>query len=158
MDSRPTSKPEPLIVSGSTSLQRIAGVALLRKDNSALMQLRDNKPDLNAAGLWVFPGGHCEPEEPAEAAARREFLEETGYICDEIWWVGSFPSPSDDRRLLYDLQIYAARYDGVQPVRCFEGQRVEFIRREHASRYPMPSYVPQVWDLAIAALRRVERS
>jgi 8-oxo-dGTP pyrophosphatase MutT (NUDIX family) len=142
------------VIPNSASMQRIAGVALLREDDSALMQLRDNKPGLNAAGLWVFPGGHCEPGESAESAARREFLEETGYVCGEICWVGSFPWPSDDHHVLYDLQIYAARYDGIQPVRCFEGQKIAFIPREQALRYAMPAYVPRVWDLAIAVLRR----
>jgi 8-oxo-dGTP diphosphatase len=152
MEPTPKSKPEPL-ASEFGSLRRIAGVALLREDNSALMQLRDDKPGLNAAGLWVFPGGHCETGESAESAARRELLEETGYACDKIWWVGSFPSPSDDGRVLYDLQIFAGRYDGVQPVRCYEGQRVAFVPREQASLYPMPQYVPHVWDLAIEVLR-----
>jgi hypothetical protein len=55
---------------------------------------------------------------------------------------------------MYDLQIFASRYDEVQPVRCYEGQEVAFIPREQASRYPMPQYVPHVWDLAIAVLRR----
>lgn len=137
-----------------TPVRRIAGIALLREDDSALMQLRDIKPGLNAAGLWVFPGGHCEPGESAESAARREFLEETGYACDEIWWVGSFPSLSDDRQVLYDLQIFVSRYDEVQPVHCYEGQQVAFIPREQASRYPMPQYIPHAWDLAIAVLRR----
>jgi len=154
MDSRPTSMPERLETSELAPVRRTAGVALLREDNSALMQLRDNKPGLNAAGLWVFPGGHCEPGESAESAARREFLEETGYSCEKIWWVGSFSRPSDDRQVVYDLQIYVGRYDGVQPVRCFEGQEVALIPRERASLYPMPSYVPQVWDLATTVLRR----
>src|SRR5207244_7304545 len=61
------------------AVRTVAGVVLLRDDNSALLQLRDNKPGLNAAGLWVFPGGHCEPGESIEAGARREFREETGY-------------------------------------------------------------------------------
>jgi 8-oxo-dGTP diphosphatase len=134
--------------------RKIAGVVLLRDDNSALMQLRDDKPGLNAAGLWVFPGGHCEPGESAESAARREFLEETGYACDVLRWVGSFPCPSDDRQVIYDLQFYAGRYDRIQPVHCYEGQKVAFIPRQDASRYPMPPYIPHVWDLAVVVLRR----
>jgi len=140
--------PEPVLV------RRIAGVALLREDDSALMQLRDNKPGLNAAGLWVFPGGHCEPGESAGTAARREFFEETGYVCDQLWWVESFAYPSDDRRVIYELNIYAGHYDGIQGVHCYEGQRVAFIPRELASSYPMPAYVPRVWDLAMSVLQR----
>lgn len=129
-------------------------MVLLREDYSALMQLRDDKPGVNAASLWVFAGGHCVPGESAESAARREFLEETGYACNELRWVSSFHSPSDDRQVIYDLQFYAGRYDRIQPVHCYEGQKVAFNLREDASRYPMPPYVPHVWDLAIVVLRR----
>ena len=139
--------PEPDLV------RQIAGVVLLREDNSALMQLRDNKPGLNAAGLWVFPGGHFETGESAQAAARREFLEETGYACDQLQWVSSFPYPSDDGQVRYQLEMYVAPYDGIQPVHCYEGQQMAFVPREHASRYPMPSWVTHVWDCAISVLR-----
>jgi 8-oxo-dGTP pyrophosphatase MutT (NUDIX family) len=151
---RPASPPERPAESEPVPVRRIGGIVLLRDDYSALMQLRDDKPGLNAAGLWVFPGGHCEPGESAEFAARREFLEETGYACDQLRWVSSFPCPSDDRQVIYDLQFYARRYDRTQPVHCYEGQKVAFIPREDASRYPMPPYVPHVWDLAIVVLRR----
>ena len=57
---------------------RIGGVVLLRADGAGLLQHRDDKPGLSAAGLWVFPGGHCEPGETCRECARREFLEETG--------------------------------------------------------------------------------
>ena len=53
------------------AVRTVAGVVLLRDDNAALLQLRDNKPGLNAAGLWVFPGGHCEPGESLEAYIAR---------------------------------------------------------------------------------------
>ena len=134
--------------------RRVAGVALLRSDRSALLQLRDNKPGLNAAGLWVFPGGHCEDGESFEAAARREFLEETGYACAELRWVTTFFHPSDDGTMTFQLGIFASPYDALQPVHCYEGQAVEFIAREAAARHPMPEYVPRVWDLAIESLER----
>ena len=76
-------------------VRAVGGVVLLREDNAALLQLRDNKPGLNAAGLWVFPGGHCEPGESLEAGARREFREETGYDCGELAWVTTFLHPSE---------------------------------------------------------------
>src|SRR5439155_24976223 len=60
----PMNGPDP-----AKPLRTVGGVVLLRDDNAALLQLRDNKPGLNAAGLWVFPGGHCEPDESLEAGA-----------------------------------------------------------------------------------------
>ena len=134
-------------------LRRVAAVVLLRSDGSVLLQLRDNKPGLNAAGLWVFPGGHCEAGETLEAGARREFEEETGYLCAELSSLTAFSHPSDDAQSIYELSIFLCLDDGVQPVRCYEGQTVEFVPREQASWIPMPDFLPGVWDLAIGRLR-----
>ncbi len=128
----------------------MAGVVLLRADGAALLQLRDDKPGLNAAGQWVFPGGHAEPGELLEQAARREFEEETGYRCGELEWLTTFEHPSDDGRVRYELSLFLCRYDGVQPVRCYEGQRVEFLPRPALAGRPAPPYVARVWDLALA--------
>jgi 8-oxo-dGTP diphosphatase len=130
------------------SVRAVAGVVLLREDGAALLQLRDDKPGLNAAGQWVFPGGHCEPGETLEAAARREFEEETGYRCDALDPITTFEHPSDDGRLTYRLTMFSCAYDGAQPVHCYEGQRVEFVRRDHAAALPMPAYLLPIWDLA----------
>src|SRR5437867_1548552 len=135
-------------------VRTVGGVVLLREDNAALLQLRDNKPGLNAAGLWVFPGGHCEPGESLEAGARREFREETGYECGELERVTTFLHPSDDGRITYRLGLFVCRYDAVQAVHCFEGQTVEFIPRGEAVIRPMPEYVPRVWDMAIGQLQK----
>jgi len=136
--------------SGPSHQRTVAGVVLMRSDHSALLQLRDDKPGLNAAGQWVFPGGHSDPGEPLDQAARREFEEETGYRCAELRWITTFEHPSDDGRFTYQLTMFLCRYDGVQAVDCYEGQRVEFLPRQTVAALPTPPYVPWVWDLAIA--------
>ena len=136
-----------------TDFPTIGGVVLLNELNAALLQLRDTKPGLNAAGMWVFPGGHCEPGESAEAAARREFEEETGYRCARLWPLPTIFHPSDDGQVTYRLGLFAGRYDGVQEVHCFEGQKVEFLAREEVAELPMPGYLLETWDAAIAVLR-----
>jgi len=134
-------------------MRTIGGVVLLRDDGAALLQLRDNKPGLNAAGMWVFPGGHCEPGESVESAARREFQEETGYLCGGLRPLPAIHHPSDDGRFTYYLGLFACRYDGVQPLHCYEGQKVEFVPREIAGELPIPGYLIGLWDTAIDALR-----
>jgi 8-oxo-dGTP diphosphatase len=47
-------------------------------ENRALMQLRDDRPHVHAAGIWAPFGGGVEPGETLLQAALREFAEETG--------------------------------------------------------------------------------
>lgn len=131
----------------------MAAVFLLRQDGAALLQHRDDKPGLPHAGLWTPPGGHCEPSESVGACVRRELLEETGYDCPDLKLLGSFIDDNVEGVPPYPLVVYWARYDGVQNVRCQEGQAVEFVKREQATFYPIPAYLVEVWDLAIALLK-----
>jgi len=124
---------------------------LLREDDALLMQHRDDKPGLSLAGKWVPPGGHCEAYESMEACARRELREETGYDCSELKLLTSFIDDNVDEHAAYPLTVFWAVYDGRQPVRCFEGQEVRFIRRDQVSSYEIPSYLIEVWDQAIDA-------
>ena len=130
----------------------VCGVVLLRGD-AALLQLRDDKPGLLDAGLWVFPGGHLEADEAPEDAARREFLEETGYACDRLLELSSWRG----RELGYDddfaIIFFWATYDGRQSVECREGQDLRFIERRHAPGLASRSYLVTVWDQALAATR-----
>ena len=52
-------------------------------DNDTLVLIRQYRYPLHKV-LLEFPAGHIENCEDAEKAARRELLEETGYLADEI--------------------------------------------------------------------------
>ncbi|WP_137701694.1 NUDIX domain-containing protein [Marimonas lutisalis] len=60
------------------------GASVLARDGRgrALMQLRDGFARIASPGKWGFFGGAVEPGETLEAAARREFSEETGVDID----------------------------------------------------------------------------
>lgn len=60
------------------------GASVLARDaeGRALMQLRDTREGIAAPGKWSLFGGGVEPGEALEAAARREFLEETGIALE----------------------------------------------------------------------------
>jgi ADP-ribose pyrophosphatase YjhB (NUDIX family) len=127
----------------------VAAIFLLRDDGTLLLQHRDNKPELSLAGKWAPPGGHCEAGEDLEICARRELREETGYDCAELNQLGSFVDDHDENHPPYPLTVFWARYDGIQQPQCFEGQAMEFIRREEIGNYEIPQYLIEIWDRAI---------
>jgi len=133
------------------SNEEVGAVFLLRDDGAALMQLRDDKPGLRHARMWVPPGGHREPGESMEACARREFLEETGYVCDELHFLTSLIDDHVGGWPAYQLTVFWVHYDSNQRVRCMEGQALKFIRRGEADTYDIPAYLIHIWDMALSA-------
>lgn len=54
-------------------------IVILHQDHKYLMQLRDNIPNIAAAGCWGLFGGHLELGETPEIALVREVKEEINY-------------------------------------------------------------------------------
>lgn len=127
---------------------QVAGIILLRDDGAALLQHRDGKPGLRHAGMWVMPGGHCDPGETIEICARRELFEETAYDCKDLRWLSSFEDKKDPGCRCI---MFWARYDGCQPLRCLEGQALKFVTREQAPSFLIPDYLLDLWGMALAA-------
>lgn len=130
---------------------RVGAVMLLRNDGAMLMQLRDNKKGLRRAGMWVPPGGHAEEGESMESCAKREFKEETNYNCSSLNFLVELED-SVDGWAPYMLTVYWSVYDGVQPLRCLEGQDLKFIRRDKADLHDIPKNLLEVWNNAIELL------
>src|SRR5262249_26053495 len=139
-------------VAGGAASATVCGVVLL-DGAAALLQLRDEKPGLRDAGLWVFPGGHCESGEEPEAGARREFLEETGYSCDALFRLRSWRSHELGYDDSFTVFFFWTLYDGKQRVECREGQDLRFVDRRDAPGLPSREYLVTVWDQALAAMR-----
>jgi 8-oxo-dGTP pyrophosphatase MutT (NUDIX family) len=133
----------------SACRDRVAAVLLLRADGAALLQHRDDRPGLRHANLWVPPGGHRDPDEEPSVCARRELREETGYDCTDLRWLARLVDVPGQGWAPYELDVFCAVYDGVQPLACHEGQAVEFIPRDRMSSLPMPEFLPDLWDRAL---------
>lgn len=128
--------------------EEICAVVLLNENYDALMQLRDEKEGLSASGLWVFPGGHKDPDEDIISCARREFLEETGYLCDHLNWIMSINDAFIDKPPVM-LHIFRDKYQADKSYTCYEGQTLEFMQRQNAEKMKVPEYITLIWDLAI---------
>lgn len=101
--------------------------------------------------MWVPPGGHAEPGESTLACAHRELLEETEYASKALRLLASF-DVAEESEPAHQLTIYWCWYDDVQPVVCHEGQALAFIERSEAANYPIPAFVINIWDTALAVI------
>jgi len=102
-----------------------AAVIILIKDDSTLLQLRDDKPGISHPGHWAVIGGMANEGEDAEAAAIRELKEETGYVSKSPvkFMIEIYKSPSGG---LVEAHRFYDYYDGKQEIHCFEGKNVEW--------------------------------
>ena len=123
----------------------VGALFLLRADGALLMQLRDDKPNLRHAGMWVPPGGHIEADESVEQGTRREFLEETDYSCGKMNWL-QMMEISHPEWPTYLLGVFWAFYDGKQKTECREGQILKFIKREDANILMIPPFLFIIWE------------
>lgn len=142
--------------SRTSSTQCYAGVILLRSDDAALLQQRDDRSDVRHPGRWVNPGGRCRSGETDEDCARRELLEETGYQCGPLLLVGNFVDDFGPRWPRAAVTVYCARYDGRQDVRCLEGRAMIFVERSRAIELNMIDPLVDLWDRAIESLRAID--
>jgi 8-oxo-dGTP diphosphatase len=104
------------------------GIVLLNQAGQVLMQLRDDIPTIADPGCWVIPGGETSSDEDPAAGARREFLEETGYRIEPADLHFVLERDLDRPQGAVERQYYyLARYDGAQPLTCYEGQDLRFM-------------------------------
>ena len=131
-------------------IDRAISVFVLRDDGAALLQHRDDKPELRYPGMWGPPGGHAEAGESMVECARRELREETEYDCPDLRYLLVLDDVIEGHPP-YRITMFWCRYDGIQPIVCHEGQAVTFIKRSEAKKLPMPVFICDAWDAALAA-------
>ncbi|HEU0223067.1 MAG TPA: NUDIX domain-containing protein [Paracoccaceae bacterium] len=118
---------------------RATGASVLVEDQHGrlLMQLRDDRPSIIAPGLWCFFGGAVEPGEDVEAAAMREFEEETGLRFGR-GELQPFVRVVTEERNWTRLFIFRARRP-IDPseVRLGEGAGMALLTPAQALTYPL---------------------
>jgi len=85
-------------------------------------------------GFWEFPGGKCEPGEPAEACLARELLEELGVSATVHEEIYRTTYTYGDRVL--DLRFF--RCDLATEPRPLLGQDVRWVPRHELTTLAFP--------------------
>lgn len=108
------------------------GLIIENAEREILLQLRDNKPDLEYPNCWGTFGGQIEEEETPQEALVREIKEELGYHVEspELYGIYSFDGYDIYMFSMIDKKITLNDFD----VR--EGQRAGFFSRDEATKIP----------------------
>ena len=110
----------------------IVTAAVIERDGRLLVARRLEGSHL--AGFWEFPGGKCEPGEPAERCLERELLEELGaraIVREEILRT---PYAYEDRTL--DLRFF--RCELITEPAPLLGQEIRWVRRQDLGSLAFP--------------------
>ena len=119
-----------LVMVKKTSIK--SAVIILIKDDQALLQLRDNIPNISYPNHWGFAGGgQVDEGETFIQAAQRELKEETTYLSKNPRPLMVVEYKLPDGRDVHAERFFEV-YDGIQKLECREGQRIEFFSLEKA--------------------------
>ncbi len=128
-----------------------AAALLVAADGRYLMQLRDNKPSILLPDHWALFGGTVDAGETAEAAVRRELVEELEFTARDISFFTEllielpFAPPRTDRMSFFAVPITAA---DMAAMRQHEGADRRLFAAEALAG--MPRVAP--WDLAVVLM------
>lgn len=115
------------------------GVVLFTPDLAEVLLVRRARPP--GRGAWSLPGGAQHLGETAEAAARRELLEETGLVAGPLTLVAHVDSihPDENGRVEYHYTIldFAGLWVDGLPVAADDAMDCRFVECQELAEYAL---------------------
>lgn len=128
------------------------GVSVIEIDRwgSVLLQLRDaDLPPERFPGVWSLPGGLIEPGESPDAAALREFEEETGHLLEHLKLYRVFRAGEPDAPPIELDVLHVYYFDADLPetlIEVNEGQAFRYFSRAAIADLEMPVHIREVLE------------
>ena len=144
--------PDPAVLptrASSRSRPHFRGAVVVLVDRGRWLVQRRPETGL-LPGLWEFPGGKIEPGERADAAARRELREETGFGVRHLVRLGTVRHAYS--HFTVELHAFAGRPSGS--ARASGAERPRWVTRSEFARLAVPKATQKV----AAFLARPQRS
>lgn len=127
-----------------------AGVGVIQLDRwgRALLQLRDaDLPPDRFPDMWSIPGGLMDPEEAPDAAAVREFEEETGALLEDLALFKVYRSNEIPGSLTDIYHVYFVDADlDEELIDVREGQAFKYFAPAEVATLSMPPSIRKVLD------------
>lgn len=139
----------------ATKAEHRIGVGIIEIDRwgRLLLQLRDaDLPPERFPDMWSIPGGIVEQGEPPDAAALREFEEETGHLLEElklfrVYRSGDLPAmPGEVYHVYYIDADVPERFIDVN-----EGQDFRYFMPRQLGEITVPPHIRAVLDTFIVS-------
>jgi 8-oxo-dGTP diphosphatase len=101
----------------------------VNNDGKILLQLRDNRPDLNFPNCWTCLGGGVEAGETFDEAIRRELLEEIEIDLPVILWKKqNYLVELKGQKFLVESHTYVGHIDRpISGIKLNEGQALGYF-------------------------------
>ena len=101
----------------------------VNSEGKILLQLRDNRPDLNYPNCWTTLGGAVEAGETFDEAIRRELLEEIEIdLPVKLWKIQNYAVELKGKQYSVESHVYVGRIDlPVSEIKLNEGQALGYF-------------------------------
>jgi len=120
-------------------------------NKSELLLIKQNSDKKPGFDKWNGIGGHIEDGEDPYFAARREILEETGLLIENITlrFITIIPDKSD---LGICLFIFSG-YSSIKKIRESTEGQLRWIRIDDLTDYPLMPDLPRIVELVLSQIR-----